>query len=123
MNYLYVAAATLSLAFTAPPPSLPPARSIVVSSYNFSPQRLYLAAGEPVTLTFVNSSGSSHDFTARQFFAAAAIQSGTAPLGAIELGPHEAKSVTLIPRRGMYEAHCSHFLHKQMGMTAIVIVS
>jgi plastocyanin len=40
----------------------------------------------------------------------------------IDLKPHETKSITLVPARGTYQAHCSHFLHKQMGMSDTIIV-
>ena len=41
---------------------------------------------------------------------------------AIELAPHETKSITLIPRAGTYPAHCSHFFHKQTGMSNEIVV-
>ena len=81
-----------------------------------------LAAGRPVTLIFVNHSGSGHDFTAQRFFANARIVSGNAADGEIELGPHQTRSVTLVPSAGTYKAHCSHFMHKQMGMSDVIIV-
>jgi plastocyanin len=28
-----------------------------------------------------------------------------------------------VPAAGTYHAHCSHFLHKQMGMTDLIVVS
>jgi len=93
-----------------------------VWSYGFSPHPLHLAAGRPVTLTFVNRSGSSHDFTAHTFFGNSRILSGDAAEGEVELGPRETKSVTLVPRPGVYKAHCSHFLHSAMGMTDNIYV-
>jgi len=75
-----------------------------------------------VTLTFVNRSGAAHDFTARSFFGTSTITGGAAPDGEIELAPHETKSVTLVPRAGVYHAHCSHFFHKQMGMSDEIVV-
>ncbi|MFL6759358.1 cupredoxin domain-containing protein [Sphingomonas sp.] len=97
--------------------------TITVWSFGFAPRPIHLAAGRPVTLTFVNRSGSSHDFTAGAFFAASSISAGAAAGGEIELGPHETKSVTLIPRAGVYPAHCSHFMHKQLGMNDEIIVN
>jgi plastocyanin len=118
-----VAAAALALFLTAPADAQPTGRTIDVASFYFAPEPIRLAAGRPVTLTFVNRSGSGHDFTARAFFASSRIVAGSAPDGEIELRPHEARSITLVPRAGSYKAHCSHFLHKQMGMRALVIVS
>lgn len=116
------AVAALSLLFGATASAQPAGQTILVWSFGFSPHPIHLAAGRPVTLTFVNRSGSSHDFTARQFFASSTITSGDARAGEVELGPRETKSVTLIPRAGTYHAHCSHFFHAPMGMTDDIIV-
>jgi len=119
------ASAALSLAFaaSAPAPAQPAAgQTILVWSFGFSPHPIHLAAGRPVTLTFVNRSGSSHDFTANTFFRTSRILRGDAAEGEVELGPRETRSVTLIPRAGTYKAHCSHFFHKQMGMADQIIV-
>ena len=117
------AIAALSLTLCAPAHTQPAAQTIVVWSYGFSPQPLRLVAGQPVTLTFVNRSGSGHDFTAPQFFASSTITAGAAPGGEIDLRGHETKSVTLVPRAGTYSAHCGHFLHKQMGMHDQIVVN
>lgn len=118
----FTAVAALSLVFGAPVAAQPAGPTILVWSYGFSPQPLQLAADRPVTLTFVNRSGSSHDFTAKTFFATSRIIRGDAADGEVELAPHETKSVTLIPRRGRYGAHCSHFFHKQLGMSDQIFV-
>jgi plastocyanin len=117
------AAAAAFTFLLATPAAAQPAQVVVrVWSFGFAPQPLHLAAGRPVTLTFVNQSGSSHDFTAPGFFQHARITAGAAPDDEIELGPHETKSVTLVPHAGTYQAHCSHFLHKQMGMAVTIVV-
>src|SRR5881628_546095 len=116
------AAAALSLLFAVPSAALPPGQTILVWSFGFAPNPIRLAAGQPITLTFVNRSGSNHDFTAKTFFANSRITSGAAPGGEIELRPRESKSVTLIPRAGSYQAHCSHFFHEQLGMSAAILV-
>jgi plastocyanin len=115
-------AATLSLVFSVPTVASPPGQTIMVWSFGFAPNPIRLAAGEPITLTFQNRSGSSHDFTAKQFFASARITAGGAPEGEIELKPHETKSITLIPRAGTYKAHCSHFFHEPLGMNDTIVV-
>jgi plastocyanin len=117
------AVAALSLALAAPAPAQHASQTIYVWSFNFSPRPIQLAAGRPVTLTFVNRSGSGHDFTAKEFFARSRIISGSAAEGEIELRGGETKSVTLVPARGTYKAHCSHFLHATMGMTDRIIVN
>jgi plastocyanin len=122
-TFRVAAAAALSLAFAVPlPAQQPAAQTVLVWSFGFSPAPIHLAAGQPVTLTFVNRSGSGHDFTAREFFAASNITSGAAANGEVELKPHETKSITLVPRAGTYNAHCSHFMHAPMGMRTTIVV-
>jgi len=115
--------ALLPFVAAAPAAAQAPAQLMVqVYNFGFAPHPIHLAAGKPVTLTFVNRSGSGHDFTAPGFFQHASITAGAAPGGEIELRPHETKTVTLVPRAGSYQAHCSHFLHKQMGMSDLILV-
>ena len=118
----FAAAAALSLALGTAAPAQPAAQTILVWSYGFSPQPIHLRAGQPVTLTFVNRSGSSHDFAAHSFFANSRILSGDAREGEIDLRGGETKTVRLIPRAGTYGVHCSHFFHKQLGMSDTIIV-
>ncbi len=118
-----VVAAAAVLAFSAPTEAQAPGQTIIVWSYGFSPHPIVLEAGRPVTLTFQNRSGGSHDFTARTFFAVSTIRAGSAPGGQIELAPYETKKITLIPRLGTYRAHCSHFMHALLGMNDQIIVS
>lgn len=116
------AAAALAIALASSAAAQPAAVMVQVWNFGFAPHPIHLAAGRPVTLTFVNRSGSGHDFTAPGFFRHATITAGAAPEGEIELRPHETRTITLIPARGTYAAHCSHFLHKQMGMSDEIIV-
>lgn len=121
-----VIAVLLSVATFAPTiaqPGGPAAMTIEVANFSFSPKPIHLAAGRPVTLTFANQSGGGHDFTAKEFLAASTITSGAAPGGKVDLAGHETKSITLIPRAGTYQAHCSHFLHASMGMTDEIVVN
>jgi plastocyanin len=117
------AAAILSLAAVPAVGQQPSAQTIYVSSFNFAPKPIHLAGGQPVTLTFVNRSGSSHDFTARDLFAKARILAGAAPGGQIDLRGGESKSITIVPVAGVYKAHCSHFFHEQLGMSDEIIVN
>ena len=120
----HLAAATaLSLITSAPASAQAPAYVINLSSYAYAPHPIQLRAGLPVTLTFVNRSNKGHDFTAREFFASARITAGAAPGGKVRLGPGRTQSLTLIPRAGTYDVHCSHFLHSQMGMRTRILVS
>ena len=128
MNRLHLTAlAALSALLVAPAAAhpaaaQPAAQTVQVYNFGFGPRPLQLAAGRPVTLTFVNQSGSGHDFTAREFFANARIIAGSAPGGEIELARHQTRSVTLVPRAGTYRAHCSHFMHSTLGMTDQIVV-
>lgn len=119
-----VAAGLILLAFApgAPAAAQPAQVTVQVYSFGFAPQPIRLAAGRPVTLTFVNQSGSHHDFSASAFFAHARITAGAAPDGEIDLMPHETRSITLVPEHGTYHAHCSHFFHKQLGMSDTIVV-
>jgi plastocyanin len=119
ISFLTAAAAVLAAQGGA---AAPANVTVQVSSFSYAPTPIQLAANRPVTLTFVNNSGSGHDFTAKQFFASSSISAGSAPGGEIALKPHETKSITLVPHAGTYHAHCSHFLHAQMGMTDEIIV-
>jgi len=114
----------LAAALALPTPALaqPAAQTISVWSYGFAPKPIQLAAGRPVTLTFVNRSGGGHDFTAPGFFAASRVIAGSAPNGRIKLAPHATQSITLVPAAGSYQAHCSHFMHAPMGMTDSIFV-
>lgn len=117
------AVAAVATLLTAPAVAQPDNQTILVWSYGFSPRPLHLSAGRPVTLTFVNRSGSGHDFSAPSFFANSTIIRGAAPGGQMELNGHETKSITLIPRAGTYHAHCSRFFHKPLGMSDQIIVN
>jgi plastocyanin len=114
--------ALLCLMAAAPAAAQPAQVTVEVWSFGFSPRPIHLAAGKPVTLTFVNRSGSSHDFTAPGFFQHATVTGGSAPGDEIDLKPRQTRSITLVPRAGTYQAHCSHFMHKQMGMSDRIVV-
>ena len=123
-----IACTALILAPIAPLAAQPatqvvPATQIVnVWNFGFGPAPIHLHSGRPVTLAFVNRSGSSHDFTEPAFFAAARAANGAPLPSEIDLAPHQTRTVTLVPARGTYEAHCSHFLHRQMGMHDVIVV-
>ena len=99
-----------------------PAVTIELSSFSYAPSPIHLRAGRPVTLTFINRARGGHDFTARRFFASSSITAGSAPGGEIELRGGQVQTITLVPRAGTYPVHCSHFLHRQMGMRTTIIV-
>jgi uncharacterized cupredoxin-like copper-binding protein len=120
-----IAASLSLLASSLPVSAAEPAATYTVRlySFGFQPEPIVLRAGVPVTLVFTNSAGLGHEFSARTFFSAARNLSGPVGTdGSVELKPHQSASVTLIPTRGTYEAHCGHFMHKQLGMSTWVYV-
>lgn len=119
---LLSAATAVAVSSAAAQPAAAPVQTIQVFSFGYAPKPIQLAADRPVTLSFVNQANDGHDFTAREFFAASKIVSGAAPKGEVELKGHETKTVTLIPRAGTYNAHCSHFMHSTMGMHTQIVV-
>ena len=119
---LLLAAAALLFAGPAAAQTAPPVQTVSLYSYGYAPQILHLAAGRPVTLQFVNRSGSGHNFTARQFFRSSRILAGRADGGEVELGRGQSASLTLVPARGRYPVHCGHAFHKMFGMSGTIIV-
>jgi plastocyanin len=125
MRPLIAAASLFLLASATPVAAAAPAPTYTIRlySFGFQPEPIVLRAGVPVTLVFTNSAGLGHEFSARAFFSSARILSGNVGSdGSVELKPHQSASVTLIPVRGAYEAHCGHFMHKQLGMSTWVYV-
>jgi plastocyanin len=122
-------AAALSLAAAASVPAaanpnvtVTPAVVIDLYSYGYRPNPIQLAAGRPVTLTFVNRAGKGHDFTAPGFFRAARILSGKVANGEVDLAGRQSASVTLIPAAGTYRVHCGRPFHKLLGMSGTIVV-
>jgi plastocyanin len=114
--------AVAALAMAMPAAAQTPIQVIQLYSFGYTPKAIRLAAGKPVTLSFSNRSRDTHDFSAKGFFARARIVSGDPSSGEIELRGGQSRSVTLIPAAGTYKVHCSHFMHKQFGMTGTIIV-
>lgn len=98
-----------------------------LSNYEFTPETLSLQQGRPYRIHFVNRAGGGHDFTAKSFFAHAAIAPGDQAKvedGEVELKGGTSKNVTLIPEQaGTYKVHCSHFMHALFGMTGRIVVT
>jgi len=114
------AAASKSSSAQAPAASV---QQILLYSYGYTPSPIVLAAGKPVTLTFVNRAGKGHDFTAPKFFASSRILAGHVARGEeIDLNAGQSASVTLIPAAGEYRVRCSRPFHTMLGMTDKIIV-
>jgi plastocyanin len=113
----------LVLAVPASTAAQPP-RTVEVrlSNFDFTPNRIALRAGEPVTLRLVNTAGGGHDFSAPEFFAAARNLSGPVHDGEVELGAHQTAEVRLTPARGTYRLRCTHRFHSVLGMKGRIVV-
>lgn len=99
-----------------------PTVTIAESNFRITPGVIHLVAGQPVQLSFTNLSGSNHDFSAPAFFGTARILGGMSERGEVDLPGHGQALVTLVPSKGTYSAHCTHFGHSMMGMAATIIV-
>lgn len=91
-------------------------------SFGYNPSPIVLRAGQPVTLVLSNVATTSHTFKAPAFFAASRIEAGMAHEGEVHVKPHQTVAVTLVPARGAYPVHCSHFFHDQLGMHTMIYV-
>ena len=116
---LLLAAAAL---LAAGPAAAQPVQTVTLYSYGYAPKVIYLAAGRPVTLHFVNRAGKGHDFTARRFFRSAQILSGRVEGGEVDLRGRQSARVTLIPAAGRYPVHCGRPFHKTLGMRGTIVV-
>ena len=106
----------------AGPATAQPVHTVTLYSHGYAPEVLQLAAGRPVTLTFVNRAGKSHDFIARRFFRSARILSGPVVNGEVDLRGGQVARVTLVPAAGRYPVHCGYPFHKLLGMRGTIIV-
>ena len=97
-----------------------------LSNFKFTPQTITFRQGQPYVLRLVNDSGGGHDFTAKEFFASAAIaQQDRAWIrdGEVEVPGGEARVIHLTAARaGSYKLKCSHTFHKAFGMSGRIIV-
>ena len=95
-----------------------------LTSFDFTPAEIRLAAGQPVVLRLTNPGSGGHNFSAPQFFAAAQVAGGQNAIhnGTIEVPSHQTVSVRLTPQRGNYRLRCTHTLHTTFGMRGRIIV-
>ena len=94
-----------------------------LSNFDYTPRTIRLAAGQPVVLRLVNSSGGGHNFAAPQFFAAARmIDAGPLRNGKVEVPSRQTREVRLVPARGRYRLRCTHTLHTAFGMRGEIVV-
>ena len=119
-----------ALILAAPAASAPEWRQsreveVRLSSFDIDPGTMRLKAGEPVRLRLVNTSQSSHSFSAPDFFRAAQVRSRDQRRvtdGSIDVPAGDAREVVLVPAAGRYRARCSNVLHWILGMRSEIIV-
>ena len=109
----------LALLLTAAAPAEVEVR---LSNFEFAPEEIRLTAGAPVTLILVNSGSGGHNFSAREFFAAAREVTGPVENGTVEVPGHRRVEVRLTPARGSYRLRCTHTLHTAFGMSGRIVV-
>lgn len=99
---------------------------IDMASFKYKPATITLHHGQNYTLHFVNRARSGHNFTAGAFFAAAQVAPADRAKvtgGEVEVaGGTEVDVQIIAPAPGRYAVHCSHFMHKILGMKAAIIV-
>ena len=98
---------------------------VKLANFSYSPKTIRLRAGRPVVLHLVNTSSAGHDFTARQFFAAATVRPqdrAAVAEGRVEVRKRGSVDIALVPRAGRYPLKCSHTLHKAFGMSGTIVV-
>ena len=99
--------------------------TVELSNFDYAPRTIRLRAGHPVTLRLRNVSGGGHNFAARDFFAVARVQPGSAARirrGAVEVRSRSTVDIALVPAAGRYRLRCTHTLHSAFGMTGEIVV-
>jgi uncharacterized cupredoxin-like copper-binding protein len=118
--------ALLALASVAPAGAVSPTvASVDLANFSFTPGTIQLQAGVPTVLRLRNLSGGGHSFTAPEFFAASAVQPGSAALvqkGRVEVPAHSSIDIGITPAAGQYMLKCSHPFHATFGMKGMIVV-
>ncbi|MDT9598225.1 cupredoxin domain-containing protein [Sphingosinicella rhizophila] len=122
---LFVTAAISAHALPAQEWRGAPEYDVLLSSYDIAPKTIYLKAGEPVRLRFVNNSDRSLDFAAGAFFASAKMRERDADMvsgGKIRVRAGQTRTLVLMPRPGRYGAGGGNFIYRLLGMRGSIIV-
>jgi len=122
--FFALALAALAPAATAQAPTV---LNVELSSFKFTPHDIVLDHGRPYVLHLSNVADGGHDFTAHEFFAAAAVAPADRALvgeGEVEVPAGEARDIHLTAPTapGSYHLKCSHTMHKMFGMSGTILV-
>lgn len=124
-NSLLLAAAVLACGGPATAQQ-PTVFNVQLSNFKFTPSNIVLDHRRSYVLRLANAADGGHDFTAREFFAAAAVAAEDRRYisdGEIEVPPGQVREIHLTaPAAGKYSLKCTHTLHKLMGMSGRIIV-
>ena len=97
-----------------------------LSNFRFTPNVIRLTHGHAYILRFANDAGGGHNFFAKEFFIAAALDARTrknVAKGGVEIPGDGAIEVRLTaPGPGRYKVKCTHFLHAGFGMKGEIVV-
>ncbi|MGA9794945.1 MAG: cupredoxin domain-containing protein [Rhizomicrobium sp.] len=102
--------------------------SVSLTNFKFTPSTITLKSGTTYTLHLVNNGGSSHDFSAPEFFKASTVAAADESKidsddGGVDLDSGQSADVTVTPNKaGTYKLVCTHFMHQTFGMTGQIIV-
>ena len=127
MRYAFLLAVPIALLGTqSAAPQAPAAVNVQLSNFKFTPRTIILDHGRPYVLRLYNASGGGHDFTAREFFAAASIAPSDRRWvreGEVEVPPGQLRAIRLTaPAPGRYNVKCTHRFHKLLGMGGTILV-
>jgi len=104
---------------------------VLLDDYAFTPELLELRRDRPYRLVLTNRGGKPHDFTAPDFFRAAATRDGDpvaaamrAAGGRVEIPAGQVRELAVLPRAaGRFELECVKPLHAMFGMTGMIVVT
>jgi len=111
-----------------PAPDWSSAQTIEIDMRNFafSPASLTLKQGVAYRLHFVNQASGGHDYSAKDFFAAATIDpedQAVVTAGKVSLKGNQSADVRLVATQvGHFDVICTHLMHATMGMRGEVVV-
>lgn len=102
-----------------------PEYDVLMHPWAYEPDPIRLRAGQPVKLRFVNQGQATFSFSAGDFFRAARVRSGDSERvadGHLRVAPGERVTIALVPAPGRYRARSGNFVHRLLGMSALILV-
>jgi uncharacterized cupredoxin-like copper-binding protein len=116
----------LTLAMSPATAQAPATVEVQLANFKFTPNPIVLDHGRPYVLRLVNVASGGHDFTASEFFAAAAVAPADrrwVQEGVVEVPAGQVREIHLTaPVAGSYKLKCSHSFHKMFGMSGSIVV-